>query len=328
MKAAFYEKQGLASEVLQVAEVATPEPAAGEVRVRLHTSGVNPSDVKSRGPQAVRPMPGPRVIPHSDGAGIIDAVGTGVPESRIGERVWTWNAAFMRAEGTCAEYIALASEQAVRLPDNTDFAAGACLGVPALTALRGITLDGPIDGQTIFVSGGAGAVGHYAIQMAKVKGAALVIATVSSDEKAAIARAAGADHTINYRTDDVGAAVKEITGGKGADKIIEVELSANAKLIPDVLAPFGSIHVYGMDQAEVTMPTIAMMQRNMSARFYLVYTLPPAVRTALNADLTAMLAAGQLSHAIAAHYPLADSVAAHESVESGKAIGNVIIDTA
>jgi NADPH2:quinone reductase len=328
MKAAYYEQQGPAREVLQVAEVATPEPAQGEVRVRLHTSGVNPSDVKSRGSNAVRPMPGPRVIPHSDGAGVIDAVSGGVPASRVGERVWTWNAAFMRSQGTCAEYITLPAEQAVELPDNTDFAAGACLGIPALTALRGLTLDGPIDGQTILVSGGAGAVGHYAVQMAKLKGAATVIATVSSDEKAAIARTAGADHTINYRQDDVGAAVKEITGGAGADKIIEVDLAANAKLILDALAPFGGIHVYGSGGADIPIPAGAMMQRNMNLRLYLVYTLPAEVRTALTEDLTNMLASGQLSHAVAGHYPLDDIVAAHEAVESGKAIGNVIVDTA
>ncbi|MBI3969280.1 MAG: alcohol dehydrogenase catalytic domain-containing protein, partial [Chloroflexi bacterium] len=157
MRAAWYERTGPAREVLTVGEREAPQPGPGEVRVRVHTSGVNPSDVKSRGGFRGRPMPFPLIIPHSDGAGVIDAVGDGVPAGRVGERVWTWNAAFGRPDGTAAEYVALPSAQAVRLPDSTDFAAGACLGIPALTAHRCLFSDGSITGQTVLVAGGAGA---------------------------------------------------------------------------------------------------------------------------------------------------------------------------
>jgi NADPH:quinone reductase len=195
MKAVWYERSGSAREVLQYGELPDPEPGPGDVRVRLHASGVNPSDWKTR--SGTRPMVAPRVIPHSDGAGVIDRVGPGVDPARLGERVWIWNGQWRRAFGTAATLIALPSEHAVRLPDGTSFEAGACLGIPALTAHRAVTIDGLPEGQSVLVAGGAGAVGHYAIQFAKLLGAAQVIATVSSDEKAAHAKAAGADEIIN-----------------------------------------------------------------------------------------------------------------------------------
>ena len=210
MRAATYHQQGPAQSVLKVGTVETPEPSDGEVRVRLATSGVNPSDVKSRSGVFRRPMAFPTIIPHSDGAGIIDKVGPGVSEYRVGERVWTFNAQFQRPFGTAAEYVTLPSKQAVPLPAETDFAAGACLGIPALTAHRGVTLFGPVNGLNVLVQGGAGAVGHYAVQIAKSKGAT-VIATVSSDTKANHARTAGADHVINYRTENVAERVKALT---------------------------------------------------------------------------------------------------------------------
>src|SRR5688572_8317455 len=178
MRAAWYEKIGPAGEVLQVGEMPAPEPGPGEVRVRIHASGVNPSDWKTRA--GLRPMTFPRVIPHSDGAGIIDRVGVGVPESRLGDRVWTWNAQWKRPFGTAAEFVVLPAEQAVSLPDGVAFDEGACLGIPALTAHRAVTIDGSVESQTVLVSGGAGAVGSYAIQFAKLLGASRIIATVSS----------------------------------------------------------------------------------------------------------------------------------------------------
>jgi NADPH:quinone reductase len=171
MKAAWYEKNGEARDVLVVGDMETPKPAAGEVLVRLHTSGVNPSDVKSR---KGRPLIAPRIVPHSDGAGTIDAVGDGVDEARIGERVWVWNGQWKRPSGTAAEYIALPQDQAVRLPAGIDFATGACLGIPALTALHAVSLHGDIAGKTLLVTGAAAAVGHYATQMAKLRGARVI----------------------------------------------------------------------------------------------------------------------------------------------------------
>ena len=196
MKAAFYSNQGPAAESIRIGDLPTPKPAQGEVLVRLKSSGANPSDVKSRA--GSRPMPYPIIIPHSDGAGTIEAVGAGIDSTRIGQNVWLWNAQWQRPFGTASEYIALPSGQAVSLPDNTSFNEAACLGIPAMTAYRCVFADGPVEGQKILVSGGAGSVARYAIQMAKAGGAE-VITTISSNEKATYARAAGADHTVNYQ---------------------------------------------------------------------------------------------------------------------------------
>ena len=215
MRAALYEHTGPAAEVLQLVELPTPEPAAGEVRVRLHASGVNPSDVKSRAGLRTKTLAFPRIVPHSDGAGVIDAVGAGVDPARIGERVWVWNAAWRRAFGTAAQFVALPAAQAVRLPDGIGFDAGACLGIPALTALHAMLVDGGVAGQRVLVAGGAGAVGHYAVQFARALGARQIIATVSSDAKAAIAREAGADAAVNYRAGRLVDEVMTLTGGAG-----------------------------------------------------------------------------------------------------------------
>ena len=243
MRAVYYEKNGSAREVLQFGEVETPHAGAGEVRVKLATSGVNPSDVKSR-QGATRKIAWPRVIPQSDGAGTIDEVGAGVAKSRIGERVWVWNGQWKRAFGTAAEYIVLPAAQAVKLPDSISFEAGACLGIPAMTAHHALALTGANKGTTLLVSGGAGAVSQYVIEFAKMR-EVTVLATVSSPEKAAVAREAGADHTIDYKRDNVGDKVMQITDKRGVDAMIELDLAANAKLIPAVLRPKGSVIIYG-----------------------------------------------------------------------------------
>ena len=170
MRAAYYERVGPAREVLTVGELPTPVPGPGEVRVRVHFSGVNPSDVKTRNGMRGGALPFPRIVPHSDGAGFIDAVGMGVDEARIGERVWLWNAGWKRANGTAAEYVTLPQEQAVELPAHIDLAAGACLGIPALTAYHAVACGGGVTDKTVLVAGGAGAVGHYAVQLAKSRG--------------------------------------------------------------------------------------------------------------------------------------------------------------
>src|SRR5690348_15971075 len=223
MRAAFYESHGPAREVLSVGEQPTPAPAAGEVRVRIKASGVNPSDVKSRRRGSGFPL----TIPHSDGAGVIDAVGPGVDPARVGERVWLWNGQWRRPFGTAAEFIALPSAQAVPLPDAVSFEVGACLGIPFLTAWRAVHRRPVRVGDSLLVAGGAGAVGHYAVQLASRAGYR-VIASVSSAEKAAVAQAAGAQATVNYREEDLAAAVQRFTGGAGVDRVIEVNLCANA----------------------------------------------------------------------------------------------------
>ena len=245
MRAAYYEKNGSARDVLSLGEIDTPKPGPGEVLVRLKTSGVNPSDVKSREGRT-RKIVFPRVIPHSDGAGDIEAVGDGVPQSRVGERVWTWNGQWKRAFGTCADYIVLPAALAVKLPDHVSYEAGACLGIPAMTAYHAVEVAGPA--KTVLVSGGAGGVGHYAIQFAKARGAT-VITTVSSDAKAKIARDAGADHTIDYKRENVGERVMAITNKAGVDAVIEMDFSGNAKLMPSVLHPRSTVVVYGNSSA-------------------------------------------------------------------------------
>lgn len=322
MRAAYYEQNGTARDVLRVAEVETPKPGPGEVRVKLRTSGVNPSDVKNR-LGTTRKIAFPRVIPQSDGAGDIDAVGDGVAKSRVGERVWTWNAQWKRPFGTGAEYVVLPAAQAVRLPDKISYQAGACLGIPAMTAFHAVELAGAGPGTTIFVSGGAGAVAHYAIQFAKARGAA-VIATVSSAEKAKLARTAGADHTIDYKQENVGARVAEITGKRGADAIIELDLTANAKLIPVVLKPRGSVVIYGT-LPEATIPAAFCLVNTITLKFFLVYELNDAERAAAVAAITRMLERDQLIHNVARTFPLAEIAAAHEAVESGQVPGNVVL---
>jgi len=323
MRAAYYEKNGAARDVLTVAAVDTPTPGPGEVRVKLRTSGVNPSDVKAREGRT-RKLSYPRVIPHSDGAGDIDMVGDGVPASRKGERVWIWNGQWKRPFGTCAEYIVLPSALASPLPASASYEAGACLGIPAMTAYHAVAVAQVDKGSKVLITGGAGGVGHYAIQFAKARGAT-VLTTVSSDAKAALARQAGADHTIDYKRENVGERVMAITGKRGVDAVIEMDLAANARLLPDVLAPNGTVAIYGSGAQETTVPFQFLLQNSITLKFFLVYLMPPELRVRATADITRMLERGELIHNVAQSFALADIVAAHEAVESGKVLGNVVV---
>lgn len=325
MRAAFYTRQGPATEVLQVGEQPTPEPGPGEVRVRLRTSGVNPSDYKVRKGGFGRVLAYPLVIPHSDGAGEIDAVGAGVPADRIGERVWTWNGQWERASGTAAEYITLPAAQAVRMAEGLDFAQAACLGIPALTAMQSVRLAELQPGQQVLVAGGAGSVGHYAIQMAKRRGAS-VLTTVSGAAKAEHARAAGADHVINYREQDVGARVRELTGGRGVDAVVEMDFTANARLYPACVRPNATIVVYGMGQTEATLDTFWFMRNRIVLKFVYVYELRPDEREAGLRELDELLRAGALKHTVGRRLPLAEIARAHDLVEQGQVLGNVVLD--
>lgn len=326
MKAAFYERLGPAREVLQVAELPDPQPGPGEVRVRIRFSGVNPSDVKSRIGLRRKEMPFARVIPHSDGMGMIDAVGPGVPAERIGERVWTWNAGWGRAHGTACELVCLPQQQAVRLPDNVDDEAGACLGIPALTALHAVVMDGGVAGKTVLVAGGAGGVGHYAVQMASQLGAAHVIATVSTEQKAQLARAAGADDVVFYRTEPLAERVQSLTGGRGVDRIIELDLGVNGEADLEMLRTGGECVAYGSSASPLQLPWYPLIAKNLQLKFFIVYNLAEQDRARAIATLTRMLARGSLQHNVAARVPLADIAAAHEMVESGKAVGNVVVE--
>ncbi len=326
MQAAFYEHAGKASDVLHIGELPIPVPGPGEVRVKVAWSGVNPSDVKSRASLRTKTLPFPRIIPHSDGAGVIDQVGPNVPASRNSERVWVWNAAWMRPFGTAAEYVVLPSEQAVRLPDGTDLAAGACLGIPALTAYHAVTVDGGVADKSVLVAGGAGAVGHYAIQLAKIKGAKQIIATVSGSEKAAVAREAGADIVLNYKTDDLPSAIADATKGQGIDRIVEVDIAANINTDIALLRPDGEVIVYGSGAPEISVPFSPAIRKGVHMYFFIVYNLETAVRDSAIKNLTALLEGNQLSHNVAVRLPLAQIAKAHELVEQGRVIGNVILE--
>lgn len=321
MRAAFYERTGPARDVLTLGDLPTPEPGPGEVRVRIAWSGVNPSDVKSRRGLVNNKLPFPRIVPHSDGAGEIDAVGTGVDTARIGERVWIWNGAWQRPFGTAAEWIVVPSAQAVRLPDAVDLDAGACLGIPALTAWHAVMMDGGVAGKDVLIAGGAGAVGHYAIQFAKLAGAKSIATTVSSAAKAALARTAGAGVVIDYKTEDVAARL-----ANGIDRVIEVDLAANIALDVQVVRAEGDIVVYGSGQRDIPVPFGPSIMKNIRYRFFIVYNLRPTDRARAVAELTAILESGQLQHNIAARVPLDRIVVAHELVESGGALGNVVVE--
>jgi NADPH2:quinone reductase len=323
VRAAWYERTGKAREVLVVGEMPDPVPGAGEVRVALRTSGVNPSDWKAR--MGSRPMLGPRIIPHSDGAGVIDRVGAGVPASRVGERVWVWNGQWKRIFGTCATMITLASEQAVPLPQNVSFEAGACLGIPALTAYRALTTDGNVAGKSVLVTGGAGGVGHYALQLARLLGARQILTTISSEAKASHARAAGADATINYKTENLVERVRELTGGRGVDRIVDLDIAGHGKLIPDLIAKDGIVAAYGTNNQQVGFEFTRMIMTGVGVRFFIVYELAKDVRDAAISHLTRLLEADLLRHAVAATYPLDQIVGAHEAVEQGRHMGNVVV---
>ena len=328
MQAAWYEKNGPAREVIKVGELPDPQPGSGEVRVRIHVSGVNPSDVKRRLGNLGQTVSVPRIVPHSDGAGVIDAVGDGVPKARIGERVWLYNAQWQRAFGTCAEYCCVPQALACRLPDSVDFAAGANMGIPAMTAHRAVFCRGKVRGKTVLVTGGAGAVGHYAVQIAKWAGAR-VIATVSSERKAALAHAAGADEIIDYRRDDVAARVQLMTVGAGIDHVVEVDFGANIRTSVKVLKPNGTIAAYASSRApEPVLPYYPLMTRGIGIDLVYVYILPPEARAQALADLDTLLGAGLLQHNIGARFALTQTAAAHEAQESGQVTGNIVIDVA
>lgn len=324
MRAVYYERPGPAAEVLELAEIERPQPGPGEVLVAVVASGVHPSDVKNRA-GGRGPMPFERVSPHSDGAGRIVAVGAGVDASREGQRVWIYNAAWQRPNGTAAEFVALPEALAVPLPDAASYADGACLGIPARTAHACLFADGPVAGQDILVTGGAGTVGAYAIQMARLAGAR-VVATVSGPEKAAHARAMGADAVVNYRDADAAQAVLDATGGRGVDRVVEVEFGGNLALTRAVLKDGGVVAAYGsMAVPEPALPFYPMMFANQTLRMILVYKLGAAAQQQAATDINRWLEAGALQHPVAASFPLAETAAAHEYVESGRRIGVVLV---
>ena len=325
MKAAWFEKFGNAEDVLIYGEYETPSPQKDEVLVHLYASGINPSDTKKRGGSSPSLLSDGPVIPHSDGAGIIEAVGPGVPESRIGERVWLYNAQFGRQHGTAAEYIALKSSQAITLPQNASFEIGACMGIPAMTSHRCVTADGPVEGQTILVTGGAGRVGFYAIQWAKSLGAT-VIATASSEVSRNVCAEAGADLVTGHPGDDTTASIKDFTAGKGVDRIVEGEFGGNLNHVLNILKTNGTIATYSsMANATPEIPFYQMMFMDITVRYVLVYVMPDSAKIKAALDISDFLEKEKLQHQIAHTLPLANIVEGHQLIEKSGFSGCVVL---
>jgi NADPH2:quinone reductase len=336
MKAIIYRDNG-EPDVLQLVERDPPAPGPGEVRVRVAVSGVNPTDWKTRA-GATNPMRFPEVIPHLDGAGVVDAVGAGVDRSRVGQRVWLFMATAGRPTGTAAEFTVVPAQQAMPLPDGAGFDLGASLGVPALTAHRALTVaeDGPrrlrpgaLDGRVVLAAGGAGAVGHAAIQLARWAGAT-VISTISGPEKARLATAAGAHHVINYREGDPTGAIRGIAPD-GVDIVAEVALGANLPLDLAVLRTRGTIATYANDGGKpVALDVRQNMMLNTRFQFLVLYTVGAEALAAAAEDVAAAVRDGALpvgeEHGLPlVRFPLHRTADAHRAVESG-AVGKVLVD--
>lgn len=324
MRAGFYERCGAAAEVLRVGDLPVPEPGPGEVLVRVHASGVNPSDVKARA--GSRGMLFDRVVPHSDGAGVIESVGSGVASDLVGQRVWLYEAQWRRPSGTAAEHTVVPAERAAPLPGGTSFVEGACLGIPAMTAHRCVFADGPVTGRTVLVSGGTGRVGFYAVQLARW-GGATVIATVGSAEKAALAEKAGAHHVLNYRRENVASAARDLTGGAGVDRVVEVELGVNLETNLALLASQGVIATYASTVApEPPVPVYPLMFKNATLRFVLVYDMPEEAKRAAIEDINGLLEQGWLQHQVGLVVPLERLVEAHEAIEQDRVVGCIVVE--
>ncbi len=326
MKAAWFEQFGAARDVLKVGDLPRPEPNTDEVVIALQASGVNPSDVKKRAGAFPGLLDEGLVIPHSDGAGVIEAVGEGVPENRVGERVWVYQAQYGRRLGTAAQYVSINRKRAIPLPKNTSFEVGACLGIPALTAHRCVFADGPVDGQAILVTGGAGRVGHYAIQWAKQAGAC-VITTASSEEDAQSCLDAGASFVVNHRDADWGDEVLKANGGKEVQRVIDVEFGANLEQTLKLLRTGGTIATYSSTRVpQPQLPFLQMMYRDLTLRMVMVYAMPETAKFEAIADLDRYLRDERLIHRVAHTVPLDETAHAHELIEQGGFRGCVVVN--
>src|SRR5215469_5172676 len=321
MKAALYRAYGSAADALRVEDVDRPEPGPGHVRVRMQVSGINPTDWKSRSGATPRPIADFQ-IPHHDGAGVIDAVGPGVDAGRVGQRVWTWMAASGNQWGTAAQWSVLPARQAVPLPDGASAELGACLGVPAMTAHRALFADGPVEGKNVLVAGGAGAVGHYAIELAKFAGAR-VATTVRGPAKAVLAAQAGADLVVNYR--DADAADQLRAFAPQMDRIVELALGANLDL--DLAVSGSDTHIvdYAAEATDPVLPVRRCMNANVTIRFILLYGIPAAAADHAVADISRALQAGALSELPVTRFGLGEVAASHDAVEAG-AVGKVVLE--
>lgn len=322
MLAGWYERGGLAHEVIQIGDMPTPEAGPGEILVRVHASGINPSDYKRRG-NAKAPTEFPRVVPHSDGAGVIAAIGVGVEGFAVGDRVWVYHAQWGRACGTAAEYVGLPAALVRPLPDGLTFEQGACLGIPAMTAHRCVFGGGPVEGKTVYVPAAAGRVGAYAIQFAK-RGGARVIASAGDPAKRDVAAALGADLVLDRADPDLARRLMAETNGRGVDRIVEIDLPGNIKFDESVVADGGGIAVYGASPQPTAVLTLSPRRaRNLEIQVVFVYTLAPAIVEATCRGVGE--AAAALTHRIAGVFPLRDLAAAHEAAETSSGSGHIVV---
>jgi NADPH:quinone reductase len=318
MIAAWYEAKGAACEVLRYGKLPDPEPGPGEVRVHVRASAVNPTDTKSRKNPA--PMQFVRVVPHQDGAGVIDAVGSGVPRDRVGQRVWIYEAQWQRPHGTAAQYTVVPEANAVALPDGVSFEQGACLGIPAMTAHACLFSDGPIAGKTVLVTGGAGAVGFYAAQLARLAGAT-AIATVRTAEQERLVRSAGIDRIVNREEPDLAKRIGQV------DHIVEVAFGANLPVSAEIIKANGVIATYASDRvSEPPTPFRPFLLKNVTVRFLLIYLVSAEAHALAAREITEHLKAGRLKHSIARRFRLSEIAAAHEAMEAGHLNGKAVIE--
>ena len=325
MQAAWFEKFGAANEVLTLGEITKPEVAAGEVLIRMKTTGVNPSDVKKRAGAFPDLLDAGLVVPHSDGAGVIESVGEGVSTQRVGERVWVYQAQFGRRFGSAAQYLAIDAARAAILPETTSFEVGACLGIPVMTSHRCVFSDGPVKGLTVLITGGAGRVGYYAIQWAKQAGAR-VITTASNDTDKGICESIGASFVVNHRQENWAEAVMSYTGGQKVDRVIDVEFGANLPEVLKLIGTGGAIATYSSTQVkEPKLPFLQMMYLNLSLHLVIVYAMPEEAKQAAIIDINNKLSNNEFQHRVAHVLDFEDMVRSHELIEQGGFGGCVVV---
>jgi len=325
MQAVWYNKFGPAKDVLEVGEYQTPQPERGDVKVRVYASGVNPSDTKKRLGANPALLNNGSVIPNSDGSGEIVALGEGVENRTIGERVWIYNAQFGRQEGTSAQYVCVPSNQAVWMPDNASYETGAMMGIPAMTAHRCVCADGAVNGHTLLVTGGAGRVGYYAIQWAKYFGAT-VIATGSNSKSVEHCKQAGADLVVGHPSEAMVNEILDFTRGRKVDRVVDGDFGVNLPSVLDVLKTSGVIATYSsMTDMTPAIPFVRMMFMDITIRMVLVYAMPEDAKQQALKDITKVLTGGNFDHRVAETFPLKQSVKAHDEIERGDNYGSVII---
>lgn len=326
MRAGWYEKTGPAFEVVKTGDVETPKPGPGEALVRLRASGINPSDYKRRANVKV-PAEFPRVVPHSDGAGVVAALGPGVSGLREGDRVWVYNAQWRRAMGTAAEYVSLPARLVKPLPENTSFVEGACFGIPAMTGYHAVHVAGPVAGKTVYVPGATGRVGAYAVQFAKWRGARVIASTGGGAAQIEAVRALGADVVLDRKAADLEERILKETGGRGVDHIVEVDLPGNMGFDERILGENSNVVSFGA----ASVPSIPVTQvgrraRNMGVHFIFVYLLRESEFESVCAGINACAQEGKLQHRIGGVFTLAELAKAHDFAEKTTATGHVVVE--